>query len=274
MRIVVVVVVVVALFAGCDPPASSEGEGEGEGEGPAVDFGFVSLVDEPLLNFTLGSAVFRRGLPRAFECTQTDIAGCVVLECGSEPLAFEPVSAGAIDVVGALAPVTLSFVDGAYTDFTNGRLFANGEVLVATAAGDEVPAFSLEVQGPEALTILDPPWPAQQEVLPVTRADGLHIEWGVLEGPSAGDVVVTLNTLDQSTAVSCTFAADPNGDGTGAVDIPPDVLLALPGGDAFIDIDQRATAIARVGTWEVALQASTHALISFRDLAIATVLLD
>ena len=268
---VVVVVVVVALFAGCDPPAS---EGEGEGEGAVVDFGFVSLVDEPLLNFTLGSAVFRRGLPRAFDCIATDVAGCEVLECGSELLAFEPQNAGAIDVAGALAPVALSFVDGAYTDFTNGRLFVGGEVLVATAAGDDVPAFSLEVTGPEALTILDPPWPAQQEALPVTRADGLHIEWGPLEGPSAGDVVVTLNTLDQTIEVSCIFPADPNGDGSGAVDIPADALLALPAGDAFIDIDQRSTAVTQVGTWEVSLQASTHALIGFRDLAIANVLLD
>ena len=262
-RFFLFVAAVVVVVAGCPAPVAGEGEGEGEGEG-AVDFGFVFVASEPELGFAQAGAVFRRALPRAFDCTETAVEGCVVFECGSTALPFDEVSAGVVDVVGALRPLSLAF-DGGYAgvDINDGSaLFDGGETLTATGAGAEVPAFSLQVTAPVVVVIGTPVWPAPQDVLSVTRASGLHLQWS---GSSAGEVVVVFNTADQSTEVSCAFAA-----ADGAADVPSAALLALPAGDGFVDIEQRDSATVRAETWELRLQASTHAAGGAQGPAIAS----
>ncbi len=277
MKLVVVVVAAVLGLAACpvspvqgegEGEEGEEGEGEGEGEAAAVDFGFVFVVSEPDLGFAQAGAVFRRELPRAFDCAETEIAGCVVLECGAVPLAFDALSAGAIDVDGALDPISLAFDNGypSLSPDAGAPLFGGGETLTASAAGDVVPAFSLQVTAPEVVTIDVPVWPAEQDDLAVTRSAGLHLEWS---GASAGDVVVIFNTQDQATEVSCAFPA-----AAGTADVPAAALQALPVGAVFLDVEQRGAAFARIDTWDIRLQAATHALGGDQGPAIASVELD
>ena len=240
-------------------------EGEGEGEAPADDFGFVFVTSDPLLGFSRAGAVFRRAQPRAFACTETDVAGCVVLACDDAPLAFVPTDAGDVDVSGALVPVALRFnADDGYNDVDATALFNGGEDLVAVGVGATVPAFTLQTTAPTAVSLTSPAWPSPSSSLSVVRADGLSLAW---TGVSAGDVRATFNSADFAVEVSCAF---PAAAGTGLV--PAAALQALDAGDGFLDVEVRTQTTQRQGSWQLQLSASTHA-VAGTEPAIAAVVL-
>lgn len=271
MRVSLCALTALLLLSTCSPaPADGQATDEGEGEQqgvPAEDFGFLFVINEPELGFAQAGAIFRRDLPRAFDCQETAIAGCVLLTCAGDPLPFAPVSAGDVSIAGALVPVELSFAnnDGYGDVFLEGQdLFTGGETLTATGAGDAqgVPLFDLAVTAPHVVTIEEPVWPAGADALAIERARGLAVSWS---GTGDGDVRAVVTTLDLSSEVSCVFPSAP-----GSANIPAEALQALPAGDGFLDIEVRSTDDVRIDTWLIQLSASSHALAN-QGAAIASV---
>lgn len=232
----------------------------------ATDFGFVYVSSEPGLGFSDAGAVFRRLLPHAYDCSEAEVAGCTVLTCGDMPLDYEPVDAGAVAISGTSAPIAMSFAagdgyDGAF--LPDDELFVGGETITASAPGADGPAFTLSATAPTAVTITTPAWPAGQDALTVTRASGFAFTW---TGASAGSVVANLSNASQSIGMSCAFpAAD------GAATLPAEALAAFPAGGGFLDVEGRSEDTTRVGSWQVRLAVSTHALVAPLSPAIAGV---
>jgi len=177
-----------------------------------------------------------------------DIAPCVVIRCGA-PQATHP-SAGTIMVAGAAAPVALvPDAGGNYPPYTSetGALFAPGARLSVSAAGDDVPAFSISTIAPSVVTVTQPALGAS---LVVDRTVDLSFGW---TGAMSGNVRIELSVGGAAAreALVCVATAT-----EGHVGMPPSGLAMLPAGSGRYEVRVETDDTIGAGTWTVTFTAA------------------
>jgi hypothetical protein len=235
----------------------------------------VSQSPLPMAMFSHSlSASFARDTGMAGPCTVTEGTPCTVTECVTEP----PMDAGVGDAgMGDASPPTIPHagqisvsggmvdlmvtpgMDGTYPPATGtGQLYAGGETLNVTAAGDEVPAFAQSVTAPNTVTVSSPS--VASGTISVDRSAELSVTW--TDG-TAGEVTVRLTGFETTMAggsrtvsLACTFDAA-SGSGT----IPPTTLGDLPGSGATgsFSVETAASTDVMASGWLVTINASATA---------------
>ena len=143
-------------------------------------------------------------------CTEREEGTCRVTEChdngeGSSPPPRPKPHAGAISVNGGAERVTLVPGDsGTYPvrSSSEDALFVGGETLNVSAAGGDVPSFTVELAAPTSLTLTSPEIPINPTPWVIEKEDDLLLEWT----GGAGSVEVLLFT--PTGHVSCQFDAE------------------------------------------------------------------
>ena len=162
-------------------------------------------------------------------CTQP---AAVAVPCEEERRT--PVDAGPLTIVGGPGTHTLTFV--------------SGETVSITAAGAEVPAFTVSLRAPIVVA-----FPTLSAKMAIDRKQGLGFSW---TGDAAGPVVAAFSTYVEmegaATAktflVACTFeGAAPT------AKIPGAALADLPAGPVSFSIYQAATTVVTAGKWDVSI---------------------
>ncbi|HLH15771.1 MAG TPA: hypothetical protein VKX45_01050 [Bryobacteraceae bacterium] len=127
-----------------------------------------------------------------------------------------------------------------------GNFLVPGTYTVTTPGGADVPAFSASISIPTMPTMTSPQ-PDAANPVPVTRADGLTVNWS--GGGSAAYVEMevysaTDNTYNKGADVVCSAPA-----AAGTFTVPPSALLALPAGNfAQLAFRPHATPVNPDGT--------------------------
>jgi hypothetical protein len=205
------------------------------------------------------------------EIEMTDLE-CSVLTCRATPPDAEPPDAGTIvmEIVPASGAPTMVELppqtDGTYMPFelTGAPLYVDGQRLVVTAAGDDVPGFSGQFQAPIRIRFdaVDSV-PTSATPIAISAADGYALRWA--PGGASDQLRLTMSTAPDDDnvrrVVDCrTFA------GTGSLSVSSALLSSMPvgplafealvetrfaadAGDFAIDVSAVGVALNSVDTW-------------------------
>jgi len=152
--------------------------------------------------------------------TIATVDACSVVSC-SNATASRFYSAGTLTITGTSIngiPQPLTLDPGSYLYETEGGIFGDGALLMVSASGAEVPAFSASVTAPGRPTITAP----APSMLPfaITRSDGFAFSWS---GATAGAVHAVISEGAAAPQVDCLF------DGSvGTATVPAAALMMLP----------------------------------------------
>jgi hypothetical protein len=149
------------------------------------------------------------------DCSATETP--VLAQSGGSTDSFQTVSAGAITVTGGASPVTLlpqspgtGASAGSPVSYTraDATALAPGSVVTIAAAGDTVPAFTLSLPLPSAITWTQPASPDSPWAIDSSR--DLDLAW---TGGTTGSVLIGIlqNAGPSTIEVDCTFAASASG---------------------------------------------------------------
>lgn len=165
-------------------------------------------------------------------------------------------SAGTLTVVtngNRMTEVEGDWQNGMYAYFALAPNWTAGDRIVVSASGDQVPAFSVELEMPlavEEVTGLGRPG----EALRIAARDGLTIEWGGTSAPYVWLMIVG-NLPDggawDRAAVNCHFSGRSR---RGVV--PPAVLERLRGGRMVASVRTADVRLLRVGRYMVHVSAT------------------
>lgn len=199
----------------------------------------------------------------ALPCEVTTEGSCSLSVCdfsGQEPAPEQPssttkaVSAGDVTITGLSEEVVLSSDDmGSYTPASAmARYWEGGETVVASAPGsDEVPAFSVELTAPSAVSLTAPELDPLGSPLSVSRAEPFEVAW--TDGAD-GTITVMLtdaaNDEELSRMITCIVPTS-----EGGVTIH-DSLLADFGDEGAISASISATGNTTVEDWSLSISAS------------------
>ena len=201
-------------------------------------------------------------------CQKKTLGACIV-HYACQPVLTQPVddagltpyaSAGEVDVAGlptSATPIALTVMTGgmfpgqygAYEQFT--PLFAGGESVSVTAAGDAVKAFTAMVTMP-----LQPTISAPDANAPATVGHGqdLPFAWS---GGGSGDLHVSVAQTSTSgtPGIDCFW---PAADGAG--NIPSAALSLFAVGSVSLSLSVLSSSMLTVGDWQIEVVASTGPL--------------
>ena len=247
------------------------GGGQGGGGGPGggdmasgpQHYGWVNVASS-MFTTTTGTIVSSSaqagfwqldGAQSPSTCTITKSGACTLTECppagdGGVPLQPSRRSAGAITISGGSRTITLTpGTDGVYpteVDSAN-ALYAGGETLTFTAAGDAVPAFTDTFLAPAVAQVTSPATPAGNAALPISRDSDFSVSWS---GGAAGDVTIGIYPQPTGATITCTFPAS-----AGSGSVPASLLGKLAAGPASYGGFLRATHHLEVSGWSIDLWA-------------------
>ena len=160
-------------------------------------------------DFTSISAAF---FPEPSGCTQKVDGACTVRHC---PPSLDPIQyrrAGQLTIAGGARNYTLSPTDsGAYGKVDNaGPPFAGGDKITLTAAGDLVPAFSIDAVAPFQIVAEQPK--IVGGALSISASKPLQLAWS---GSPGGEVLGVLTRYSGSGEVTTAYCRFPGESGTG-----------------------------------------------------------
>ena len=175
-------------------------------------------------------------------CNATVMGDCAISDCSSTNW----VSAGVVTVKTSAGTWQLDpGTNNSYpTQSAQVPLFTAGEMMMFSAPGAMVPAFSGTLIAPGKPTLTSPAAGA----LTIDRSKDFSFAWS---GGGGAEVWITMSaTATPTKAISCHFAAS-----AGHGVIPKAVLGALPAGAGSFGLSGFATATKRAGDWDVSLMA-------------------
>jgi hypothetical protein len=284
VRKAVVVAAMLTAATSCDGGSGLGISGDsGEAGGSGVREGFVSVgsgrrrsgENDDQVHVTWG-AVFDESNPACR--TVATFFPCMLLACGVDEARTRRATAphaGAIAVTGTRSPIMLVPADDgryALVDRVSTALFVGGETVVVSAAGAEVPGFSLSTAAPLPLPLTAPRLALNpsQGAAPVSAARPLTFSW---ESTVAGDLSVSLAPVaatgaDRDGFLFCSLRIS-----RGAGQIPAEALQAARarlGARLLLVAHVRGTATAVAHGWRASLAVATDALIPVEGASEAT----
>jgi len=190
-------------------------------------------------------------------CDVQEFGDCSLIDSCLLP-ELVPRPAGTLTMEGALiSPITMMpNATGGYDALPvdavlDGPLFLGGEMVTATALGDQVPAFALTVTAPERTTLTSP-----VVSTPIPTASDLTVTWT----PIAGRLSFSLDAQNLP-ALRCDWDGS-----TGQNTIPAEALSAFSGSDALLSVLGMACETSQLEDWDVSFCLKTHAVTPGEDL--------
>ncbi len=246
------------LLVACGTPSEASDAGPFvPDDGGVVKLGSVVLQQTTAAGASQGaiSASFTTNANRV-GCSRRVDGPCTVVLCGTGAGASTTFqSAGTLTVRAAALDggvVTLEPSAGATYQLITAALWrAPNQPLTITAAGAQVPAFSLTLPSPSTITVNSPTCTVNAPCT-VSRSAPFTVSWS---GGTTGSVVIDLFS-QQGTApsadVSCTFSAS-----AGSATIPASTMRQLISGSGSIRVWATSTATQTVADYAVTVSASS-----------------
>jgi len=146
---------------------------------------------------------------------QCDDGICIADSCYSYPVGL---SAGRLSVSGGTHPVEIDPQEGAYSYFQDSAIFAAGDQIAISAAGDEVPAFEIETRAVAELEA-----PGIDDVVLVPGED-FRVSWTADDADSRVRLLLESDQHGQfsPTVIECDVV-----DGAGSITVPGDMIEAF-----------------------------------------------
>ena len=226
-------------------------DGEADTGGPPTGSGYVELRQTPaagrMIQY-LASAGFSPDVleDRDRRCESRSEGACTFRACDVGTSVPDRISAGEVAITGGTEDITLVYPEtethSSYYDTGFGRIFDGSHTLDITAEGDEVPAFSAELEPPSGGTLTAPTLPPSDEDLTVDTSSDLAVEW-TTDGIDGGKFYLNFTSGDSygSTSIECTWEAT-----SGAESVPASLLadMAPDNGSYEFQIGDSKTRIA------------------------------
>jgi hypothetical protein len=194
-----------------------------------------TIPDSGLPSVPSGRIVAHSGPPSstsasfaASGCTASTVSSCLFLDCPPSDMASatQLPNAGTIRVTTSLVDVVLTpLVDGSYPTKTSPSLLwpSAGAPVMVSGSGGDLAAFSQTLDGPSAVTIVDPLFASG---ISLSRSADFNIAW---TGTTTGLVTVDLTAGNQQ--LECAYLVS---GGSGIV--PAKALSMLSAGSGMLDI--------------------------------------
>jgi hypothetical protein len=175
---------------------------------------------------------------------------CSVVDCIPVPASPPYPEAGLIVIqVNTIDSATLTpAMNGVYNAYgASSLLFPDGAQLAVFAAGDEVPAFDIDLVAPSSIGFQGGV-PTSSTPLAISAAAGHDMSWGGVEPTDTVRVTLTaLPDTDQVTRrVDCSLAA-----GVGRLFLSSAVLSLMPRGELAFEARVQTSGVAAAGDHEV-----------------------
>ena len=276
--------------AGSGASGGSAGTGGAAGSGGSggsdwYESGYVSVMQSVVMagGNEYASYSFAAGVSRGpisdtggSGCSFEEDGPCRVTDCITQSAdagtpAYETVSAGVVQLLGANQPLSLSpDASGTYTAITGQeKLWSGGATLTISAGGNIVPAFEETLFGAAPVTLTSPAMPAPGTQTTLSTSSPLSLTWS---GGVGGTVTVMLTrtitgATTRSVLVSCTYPAT---DGAGTV--PASAMAALPPGpDGTFVVQGGDMKTIEPSGWSISLQEYVPAVTAEGTVASAMV---
>jgi hypothetical protein len=187
-------------------------------------------------------------------CPRTTMGSCSIERCPIAP----PMDAGTADAgPGSSMPVAgqvtvmgdsmTLMIDpassGQYAVSGTGALYTPGAAVTLSAAGAEVPAFSLVVNAPDSIVISAP-----DLAIPLVVPRASDYTFTFAAPTVASTVTVALFGSDATTRVSIACEYDSS---TGTAVVPATVLAELPSGTGNVTVSTETAGTTAAGAWDV-----------------------
>ncbi len=184
-------------------------------------------------------------------CTEKTEGGCTIKHCPPSPNALVYRRAGQVTIAGGLRSYQLAPTQsGAYGAVDqSGFPFQGGETVTLTAAGDLVPAFTIDAIAPFQVTVDQPA--ISNGALNVSASKALAVAWTGSPGGEVLAVLTRYSSVGEVTNGYCRFSGEA---GTGAL---PQALIQTiaqaPGENISFGIISRNQTTKTVGAYQVQL---------------------
>ncbi len=250
------------VFAAVACGGADDGDGNGNGAsdgGGTTKTGTVSIMQtrseaagEETVNYSAQAGFVETISEGEGSCETTEEGSCTVEVCdgeGGDGGEVEHRSAGEITVSGGAQEITMTKETDTYTTSGSGEVWTNDDTLTVEAAGDEVPAFTGELQPPANATLTSPETP--DGAWEIDTTSDIDVEWDAEEIDSGEFTVNLVNTGDPGSSLYCIWDVT-----SGSETIPASLLGEMStGAEGSYNFTVDAETSVSADDWDVEIRA-------------------